>query len=64
MICGADTQANLNWKVVNQSICRVGRLKQTDDTCYKPVLDYEAIVREDTDEVFAIRHKSYRKIQV
>ncbi len=55
----AIKQAGLDWKVTKETICRVGSKK--GDT--KPISDYEAIVRQDTDEVFAIRHKSYQVFQ-
>ncbi len=55
----AIKQAGLNWKVTKQTICRVGSKKGGT----KPISDYEAIVRKDTDEVFAIRHKSYQIFQ-
>lgn len=53
----AIKMAGLNWQIVKQPICRVG------EKSYKPLSDHVAIVREDTDEVFSVRHKSYQVFQ-
>ncbi len=59
----AIVKAGLNWEVVKQSLCRLQKSEVTDKQSFKPISEYNAIVREDTDELFAVRHESYQIFQ-
>ena len=52
--------AGLDWQIIKQPLCRVNENKANE---YKAISDYSAIVRQDTDQVFAIRHNSYQVFQ-